>query len=184
MKVYSWGGPDNDNDILKKSLGVVRCPACNVALNKYELDFSQVEIHTGRWDVSATYDGFTIVSQRFAAVCAEHEFKGYSLQPLGKGGFVFLSERVLRVDVERSRLRFDEYCKSCERFNSAAMGIQTPVYIQQDQVVELDSFYRTDVMLAWRDEQHPMQLCGQDVANVLRKSKLRGFVAMTKHVSL
>lgn len=125
-----------------------------------------------KWDAGATYDGYTIVSERFKALCEDRRWPGVSFTPLpAESGFYVLTlTELLRFDAVRRETRFEDWCPSCKAYFSVVGA--TPVFLKDVKEPILNGFYRTDLEFASGHEQHPLMIVGIETAQVLKAAKL------------
>ena len=68
--------------------------------------------------------------------------------------------------------RFEDKCSSCGIY--AAVAGATPAFLRANEVVGSDEFVRTDIEFGSGDEQHPLIICGERAAEILREAALKG----------
>jgi hypothetical protein len=127
------------------------------------------------WDISATYDGYTLVSKRFRVLCERHRWSGveFAALPADPDFFVLRVAPVVAFDAERRQTRFEQHCPTCDAFY-AVVGA-TPVFLKNVTEPLRGGFFRTDLEFACGPEQHPLTIVGIDVAQVLRDTAFREF---------
>lgn len=67
---FQLGAPDNDSYMLVGAADEQRCSACGTVVDHEWVDPS-FRLTDRRWDISYTYDGYCIVSQRFSDVLGD-----------------------------------------------------------------------------------------------------------------
>lgn len=165
----SLSGPDNGGYMLSGAGGVPRCGVCGCALTHDWINPSYVLPGT-TFDFSATYDGYSIVSERFRGVLGE-ENAVYRELPSQVGFFALYATRVVEFDVKRRQTSFEDFCNGCSRYRHVAGA--TPVFVVGDIPLP-DVLVRTDVEFGSNDERHPLLLIGRGVAAGLRAAELSG----------
>jgi hypothetical protein len=170
MKAYSLYGHDNDSYVLPMCQGLERCHVCGELLNKWILDFTNVEIKT-KMDISYAHDGFVIVSKVFKNFCENKNYRGNRFLPIKNDMYIMRPENVVEFNTEKRKTKFLDQCKKCLIFSSVIGS--SPAFIKSIDKIQADSFYRTDIEFASRDEKHPLVICGESIASELRKEKFR-----------
>lgn len=170
MKLFCLHGHDNDNYVLNQCVDLKRCDFCGYLLNKWELDFTSVDIKT-KLDVSTTYDGFFIVSETFKSICEQYRFEGAKFFSTHSDLYVLRPEPIVVFDYEKRETRFESYCNNCNNYKNVAGA--TPVYLKTTNSIVSNSFYRTDIEFGSGDEKHPLIICGEDIVTVLKTYKFK-----------
>jgi len=170
---YDFFGQDNksfmydyDNDSYKK------CPNCNNRLG-YEIN-PNFKLHCKKYDVSYTYDGFLIVSQKFKFLCEENSYKEVSFinLPLEQDFFVFQTNDILKFDYERRKVDFIKLCEKCNRFDEV-IGI-TPAFLKDIKEEIKEGFFRSDLIFGSGNDKSPLIIIGTDTYKKLKAKKLKG----------
>ena len=153
---------------------VQRCPACGEMLNKWDVPLTDLRLRKRRYDISATYDGVDVVSQRFIDVYETEGLTGLRFISLPKDKAFYAIQAVRRVafDPTRSNTRFIDRCPTCGRYESV-VGV-TPVALKPGEKIQPKEFVWTDLEFASEDEKHPLLLCGVEAGQILKRAKLRG----------
>ena len=165
---YSITGYDNDSfmcssadEVLQDMDGLAVCPKCG-----YRTDFFYINSHfrasRRTYDLSSTYDGYTIVSRKFKEFCQRRgyeklDFKGFEADP---DFFALMSATIVEFDSDRSKPRFEDYCDACGNYESIVGP--SPIYLKDISTPLADSFYRTDLLFASGNEKHPLIIIGPD----------------------
>lgn len=164
---------------------VRRCTACGQLLNKWDEPLVELVIKKRTLDISITYDGVIIASERFRSVYEAQALRGLSYQALPDDG-TFYSVRAIKAvpfDADRRKTRFINQCPSCARYESVVGA--TPVFLKGDSQLEMGEFVRTDLEFGTADGKHPLLLCDEAAAAALTRAKLKGvdLVAIEEAVS-
>jgi hypothetical protein len=124
-------------------------------------------------DISATYDGFYIVSARLRE-CVEHALDDVQFDRFTttESYFNLRPQRVVEFDYERSGTRFIKKCDDCGNFESV-VGIGRPPYLRVDSPI-LNGIFRTDILFASGNEKHPLIMVGIDTKADLENCRLHG----------
>ena len=154
--------------------GVRRCEACGELLGKWEESLDGVVIEKKHYDISATYDGILVVSEAFKAIYEGSDLSGLRFRPFPDSPSLYdmQATRIVEFDAERRRTRFVNQCKSCGRYESVVGA--NPVYLKDGTHLGTSEFVRTDLEFGSGDEKHPLVLCGESAAAVLRRASVKG----------
>lgn len=154
--------------------GVRRCQACGELLAKWDEPLSQLVLKKRKYDISATYDGVTVVSERFKMVYEENNLSGLVFRQLPDDSafFAIYPSRAVEFDAQRRKTRFIKPCPQCGHFESVVGA--TPVYLKVGVEIGERQFVRTDLEFGSLDEKHPLLLCGEYAAHALSKAMLKG----------
>jgi hypothetical protein len=166
---FTLSGPDNDSHMVVGAPDAPRCAKCGFAVDHTWIN-PRFTLTVKRWDVSFTYDGYLIVSQRFRDVLGVRG-SVYRDLPAQPSFFAVTAERQVEFDAERRRTRFSLFCDGCQRFTQVAGA--TPVFLK-DEARLPDELRRTDVVFGSNDGQHPLLLVGPGLAADLRRADLAG----------
>ena len=172
MLGYSFYGHDNDTYFYYDRTDIKRCPICNNLTDKWNEDISNIIITKTKIDISYSYDGILVVSEKFKKIYDENNIEGLNFIAL-KNGFYFIRPiNVVNFDSERRKTRFINQCKKCGMYESIAGS--SPVFLKENETIPAKGFVRTDLEFGSDDEKHPLVLCGLEVGKILKKNKLSG----------
>lgn len=151
-----------------------RYSACGELLEKNVGLVEDAHVSNVLFDVSSTYDGIEIVSERFKIVCEKNKLKGLVFTSLNNHELLYAIRaiRIVQFDTERRATRFGKYCESCRQYSSVAGA--TPAYLKKGESIDDMEFVRTDIEFGSGDEKSPLLLCGESARQVLLASDLRG----------
>lgn len=126
-------------------------------------------------DISATYDGYDIVSTRFRRFCEEQGWQGMTFVPLpaDRDFFVLRLSNVLPFDAERRGTKFEDPCPTCRAFYNVIGA--TPVYLRGIREPIDEGFFRSDLEFASGPEQGPLILVGVGTAEKLKEQKFQKY---------
>lgn len=169
---YILHGHDNDSYMLKDVADLARCSVCGELLERPHL-VPAFRIQKKR-DVSATYDGYTIVSQRFVDEWRLHGGEGLNFAPLPEepGYFVISADRVIEFDSNRRKTRFEQYRPCCDQYHSVAGA--TPAFLKSAHSLSKGQAAQTDVRFGSGDEKHPLIIIPLQLGGALKRTKLSG----------
>lgn len=151
-----------------------RCSTCGAIINKYRTMPCGLDIERRNYDIGNSYDGVTVISDRFRRVYKEAGFQGLAIIELDsdENFYVIRSKRVINFDTVRRKTRFIDMCSVCGIYRSVVGA--TPVFVQNHEVLGESELAFTDVQFGSGDEKAPLLLCGDRVADRLRASPLVG----------
>lgn len=154
--------------------GARRCKACGHLLAKWDEPLDGLVIKKRQYDISTTYDGVVVVSERFASLWKRHAFHGLSFHPLPDDPtFAAIhAMRSVRFDAERRGVRFGKKCNVCGHYDSVLGPI--PVILKRGSRISEKECVQTDVEFGSGDQMNPKLLCGELAAQTLAAAKLKG----------
>jgi len=169
---YVLHGHDNDSYMLQDAPNLVRCSVCGELLQRPRL-VPTFKLQKKR-DVSATYDGYTIVSQRFVDEWHRNGGAGLEFVPLPEelGYFTIDANQVIEFDSVRRKTRFEKHKPCCGRFHSVAGA--TPAFLKSPEALSKTQAARTDVTFGSGDEKHPLIVIPLELGHALKRAKLSG----------
>lgn len=151
---------------------VKRCPACKSLLDKWNEDLACVPIpRAPKYEISYSYDGVLVVTQRFREVVEGAGITGLVFTPLQRGLFAIRASSTIAFDPVRRQTRFEGRCESCGTYTQVAGA--TPAYFMPGATLPPMGFARTDIEFGSNDGKSPMEICGDEAAKVLRAAKFR-----------
>ena len=176
MGFHVLSGPDNGTFAFDGRPEVATCDLCKGVLDKVRESLRGVRIHRRKYDVSGTYDGAHIVTERFKQVCESNRLTGtvFRQLPDDPGFYVLWSDIVVEYDPEEAGSRLGERCGKCGKPQWATMG---RCALKPGNAVPDLGFVQTDLWFAGisgYDERCPLILCGDGTAKILREAKLKG----------
>lgn len=172
--MYVLYGHDNDLYFFYERTDVRRCPACKHLLSKWDEDLTVVPIGKFRkYDVGSSYDGVTIFARRAKAIYEQAGMTGLRFTQLAHPDlFAVQASATVNYDAARRGTRFDKKCDICGQFESVVGA--TPVYLKPNSYVSPLGFARTDLEFASGDGKHPLLICGDEAAAILKAAQLKG----------
>jgi hypothetical protein len=150
------------------------CPKCG---RKIDPGFVDPSFHLSKksMDIGSTFDGYTIVSEKFKRFCESHEMRGIEsiALPSQPKHYWFVIRNIIEVDTTKSLgIRFLYYCDWCQKYAGVFgtdglrfKGVESPI---------TEGIYRTDIEFAQAHEQHPIIVVGTEVAAAMKAAKFKG----------
>ena len=156
-----------DDSSLKK------CPKCG-----YRLDFfahnPDFVLRKSQYDVYATYDGQTIVSQAFKDFCTKENYKGLEFLEFKNDEhhyhLIISEDNIVPFDAPRRKTRFEGLCNVCGNYESIIGA--TPAYLKIKEPL-LDGIYRSDILFASGNEKSPLFFVGIQTKEKMEEAGLR-----------
>jgi len=149
------------------------CPQCGRKTDPDYID-PHFKLRRKRMDMSATYDDYVIVSERFRDFCIERAIAGieFVALPSQPKHFRLVVRNVLEVDLEASvGVRQQCYCDRCGEyagvFGTGGLrfkGVEGPI----------QGFFRTDLEFAQAHELGPVLIIDCELAAAMKAAKFRG----------
>lgn len=166
---------DNEAIAFGDRQDVCRCPSCLTLVDKWSTPLTGLRLRRRHFDISTTYDGVTVVSRRFAQWLDRLRLGGVEVRQLpdDRQFYQLIVRRVVELDAVRQGVLFEDRCPICGRYDSVVRAF--PVYLKADQVVAECDIVRTDLEFGTADEQSPLLIVGNQLADMLRETGMRGF---------
>ncbi|KQU73431.1 MULTISPECIES: hypothetical protein [unclassified Rhizobacter] len=161
--------PDLKNDALC-------CPLCSCKLSR-AIENPGFRLKKRHYDLSATYDGFTVASAKFLALLeavAPDSFDATELHANLRDGvrhWKLEFKRMLPLDLARARPVFGPRCDRCGRHTHVSGAID---YFVEGDAVPQQGLFRTDLEFGSGFEQGPILLAGVQTAQRLAQAGLKG----------
>lgn len=171
---YLFFGHDNMSYAFAESHNFPRC-ACGLHNDKWKHVPLCLQLMKKGLDVSTTYDGAKIVSQRVHQLYVDEGWTGLEFRPLPMepGYFQIIATTSVTFDAIRRKTRFIDPCPSCGRFRSVSGA--TPVFLKDpNNTIPRKGFARSDLEFGTGTEMHPLMMCGVEVGRRLKAAKLKG----------
>jgi hypothetical protein len=129
-------------------------------------------LHSRRLDISVTYDGATIVSQKLRDFLSRRRVSEVSFCRLPNDEDFWLLRANIHVpfDVERRRTRFEAKCWKCGTWQSIVGG--TPVFLRLSTLPS--ALCRTDIEFGFGNGKAPLLVVQAALASELRRERFYG----------
>lgn len=150
------------------------CPKC-----RRKLDPSWIRpgfrVSNRRRDITCTYDGYTLVSERFRKTWRQWGHRGavFLELPSDPQFFALESNQVVPFDAESAGTRFEDFCESCQS-HSTVVGT-FPTRLKGIAEALHPGLYRTDIAFACGIEQSPLLIVDPQTRMQIKSEKLVGF---------
>lgn len=163
---------DADNNTFMHKVYPNLCPKCGYS-TKIEIN-EFFRLNKRKYDVSATWDSFPIVSQRFKDFCEVEGFENikflsFRIEP---DFYSYTINKIFSLDYVRRNVVFNKFCDVCNRYEEIIGA--TPSFIEQGFVIQENSFYRSEFEFGGFNRKFPLTIVSLDVAEKLKKQKFRG----------
>lgn len=173
---YVLIGKDNDSfmfDPDDKNLPI--CKACGYVID-YDYVSPSFEVNIKKYDMSYTYDGRCIVSQKFKDFCQKNNYSGieFSSLPNNNSFFQLVVNNIVEVDKERKKYEYDKYCSECNKYESITPGF--PVILKDDVNPLKDGFYATDFLAGSCNGKTRLNIVAPETEKKLKKAKMKGLI--------
>ena len=171
-RVYCIFGHDNDS-YLFEGRDVKRCNLCG-SITDRRCSLDGFKVQKRKYDLSTTYDGAFIGSQRFKDVYDKNEMRGLNFLKLPSDPDFYLVTiaEMVEFDSLRRETRFENPCKECCQYESVIGA--TPIFLKNKSIVREGNFYRTDLEFGSDDEKAPLIIISRESADILKKANLNG----------
>ena len=170
---YEISAQDNDEFFLEDEKNLTK-----EWLYKNTYDYNQLpaslKMKKNKLEIGSTYDGFTIVSERFKYLCEQNKFKNLEFNQLPNDSNFYLLKvhNALEFDTVARRT---EYIKFSKEFNGYVEIIgATPVCLKSKQPVPEGTIYRTDIFFGTGVRKSPVLMVGIKTKELLHSWKLKG----------
>ena len=176
MDIFSFGGPDNDShmcgsaDCLLPEVTVPVCISCGYKTDLYFVN-PLFKVKRRVYDLSTTYDGYSIASLKFAEACSRLNLTGILFVPLpsDRDFFVMVPQSLTKFDALSRGTRFVDLCSTCGFYRSVAGA--TPVHLLEQLTTDISA---TDVIFGSGNARSRVLLTTRSTKDVLSKERLKG----------
>lgn len=167
---FSLSAPDNESYMLNGPTPHASCGTCGMPLDREWID-PRFKLVRRDLDISYTYDGYIIASEKFKTATSGRGARFVDLPSVPD----FYSVRVdmsVRFDAVRRKTKLEDWCPECKRFRSVTGAL--PVFLLPGEVIPPERLARTDLEFGYGNEQHPIVLVGSTLAIELKAASLAG----------
>jgi hypothetical protein len=150
------------------------CPKCGRKIDPNYIN-PHFRLRKKSMDIGSTYDGYTIVSNRFMEFCIAIKLTGVEFVPLPSqpDHYWFRVHNSLKVDRENSvGLRLMNFCDGCQTY-AGVFGTSGLRFSDVKSTIP-SGIFRTDLEFSQAHEQHPIFLVDTNLAALLKIQKFKG----------
>ena len=167
---YSISGPDNDSYLLPDGRGKSICEVRDFVNNREKYINDKFSVKRKNYSLSNTYDGATIVSQKFRDFCLRNSYLNVEFYQIRKQPELHLMKvnSIVEFDTDRRGTRFEDFKQDCNMYNSIVGAHPTCL---KTATVLLDDLNRTDVLFGSGYEQHPLIIIGVETFRKMKAEK-------------
>ena len=169
---YGILGPDNNSYLNPDGWGKSICEVVYFLNYREKFINEKFRVKRSNLNLSQTYDGGAIVSQKFRDFCLRNNYEGLEFYQLKKQKELFLIKcsRIVEFDVDRRQTKFEEYKQECNKYNSISGA--HPICLKSSSVLS-DGLYRSDVEFGGGYEQSPILIIGIDTYNKMKSEQFK-----------
>ncbi len=175
---YSLHGPDNGLHFYDGD-DVPACPVCGLVDDPRWMN-PRLRMRRRRFDVSSTYDGRNIVSERFRALTASAPGIRFIALPNDPDFFVPVVDAVVEMNIEARPPKLSDQCEACGRWTQIARGGPPMVLMPESSLPE--GFSRSDQIYGSATGhtppqpvlQGPFMLVSEELGARLQAEELKG----------
>ncbi len=165
---YTIDGADNGYSMYEN----IRLKECDIYSNVYDINLIDpaIKIRCVK-DISSTYDGLVIVSERFKKFCLDENYHGleFILLPKSPGLFWFKVNNIIKFDKEARKTRFLNYNIECDGYKEIIGA--NPACIK-NKIIE-DGFFRSDIFFGSNEGKSPLYFIGKKTKEKLETAKIK-----------
>jgi len=158
----------------KDRSGVHRCNECGEIISKWEISPAGIVVNNHAYDLSVTYDGLIVASEKFMLAYKENNLTGLEFRQLPDDPLFYAIHAIKKVefDSEKRKTRFVNPCQKCGQYQSVVGA--TPIYLKGSAIIQEREFVTTDLEFGSGDEKGPLLICGQKAAEIMIAANLKG----------
>ncbi len=168
QKHYDWRFAENEK------IHSAVCEICGSKKEEYYIN-SNFKLRRKVYDISSTYDGHIIVSEKFRTFCIRKNYHGIEFIQIKKGVpfYVFVINNILELDEENMKIRKSNFCNLCNEYSS----IVGPNPLKfKNNLVELEkTFYISDIKFGSAHEKQSIMFINDEIIKELEIEKIRGY---------
>ncbi len=168
-----FGGYDMDHMYPNKYDNPGLCPVCHNTIE--QIPNMMYKVRKRKGDMFCTYDGFTIVTEKFKQFCEERKYPHLIFTPFVKspGYYFFLPQDIYQLDYERRHVKFIDRRDCCGCYDEVIGA--TPGYKARSFSMPTNDFIcRAEYLFASYGGKGPVLIAGLDTAVEMKKYGLKG----------
>jgi hypothetical protein len=183
MDYYLVHSRDNDTCFYYDKEGQIQleyCLTCGLLTNREEAIEQGIAIYRkkGKYLISDTWDGETIVSDRFIEIYNKYNLKGLDFIALPKSPHYYLlrCNNIVRYDHEyNTNVYLKHKCPTCNQWHEVCpMGVFN-IMIEDEAVLEPDTFYCSDIFIGEKVARHRLLYATDNIPDYFKTEKGRIF---------
>ncbi len=174
-KLFFIVDPENGAHMLPDDDTGLVCPECTRLLNCNYIN-PKFKVPKKCPDISHTYDGFQVVSQKFREIIETEGYQGVEFISIPACPFFLMRVTNVLEFSRPSELKFEDLCHSCGRYASVWGLLHVKVIVPFSGVCE--GLYRSDIEMGYRQSIAPILIVPEATKLTLKKNKLTGVEAM------
>ena len=155
---YSISVPDNDYYMYDK----LNLPACAKYMDVYSINLIDptFKFKKIKMNISETWDGFLIVSDKFKQFCEIEKYGGleFVLLPASPNFFWLKVYNIIEFDTEARKTEFIHFSKECNGYGGIYGA--TPACLKTKSQLG-DNLYRSDISFGDYEKKSPKYLVGE-----------------------
>lgn len=153
----------------------VDLPPCARNSNIYAINLIDLSKKIkGNRDVTSTYDGFMIVSEKFKQFCEREKYEQleFVALPAKPGFYWFKPHKVVSFEKNcHDKFEYHDFDKECNGYAEITFGWFVEL---EEKKLLADGFYRTDVCFGSFEGKSPLCLLGAATRGKMKKEKFTG----------
>ena len=125
-------------------------------------------------NISSTYEGYTIVSEKFKTFCEAEKYEGleFVILPSSPEYYWFKVHNILEFDIQARETRFLGFNKQCNGYEEI-IGVN-PTCLKNKFLLD-DMFYRTDIFAGSFVNKSPSEMVGEKTKEKLKQAGFKEF---------
>jgi len=155
-----------------------RCDVCGRHIGRDRAVFSAHQKPVRRFALSATSDGFFVVSKAFHNFCRYSGFTGVDFSRLENGYFVMKVRRCVELDMAQFAPTQEDWCDQCKTFRrNLRADAPLPISTREKPIGSLEvveTCQRWGVEVGEGTAQTPMLIAGDKVREALEAEAFKG----------
>lgn len=172
---FVLGCSDNGASYFEDASDKVLCQKCKTCVDvKYYPTNLQNLRKEQKYDISATYDGVIIVSERVVHFCYENSLENIEFVKVNCEPNMYKLEPkcILKFDCDKRKTRFINKCEVCGNYKEVIGA--TPAFLKEVSQPILKGIYRTDISFGSGCAKQPLIIVGIETKKVIDQQKFRG----------
>ena len=172
MIAYRISGPFNDSYMFDSDSYVGDCAYCNARLEP-KINHSFV-LQKRKYDVSYTYDGYFVVSERFKDFCTYTKQENLIFHSLASepNFYVMETTTVLEFDYIKREVEFTNQCEHCGVYEEVIGS--TPTFLINNKDIIEQGIYRTDIEFTSKKNRGSLIIMGIETLKEFRVQRFKG----------